>query len=104
MKYCVLYDLTIENEVFGFPTSNVEAAIDMVKEVIGDHINITYSSVEKGEGIVRYDETISHEAVVEANDKEHAREKVLIIIPDAVITDCWVLKTTEEKRILMESL
>jgi hypothetical protein len=92
MKYSVTYDQTIGHEAFEFPAIDVETAIAMVKEVIGDHIVISHASVVDGEGVVQYEETVTHEAVVSAESEGEARKKVLVIVPDANITNSWVLK------------
>jgi hypothetical protein len=92
MKYSVTYDLTIGHEVSDYSADRVESAIAMVKEVIGDHIVISHASIHDGEGVVQYEETVTHEAIIEADSETMAKKKVLAIIPDAHHIVSWVLK------------
>ena len=106
MKYSVLYDVTIGHEACDLPVETVDEALTLVREVIGDDIEVTHVSVEGCNGVVQYNLTTSLEAVVSADSILEAKEKVLAVIPDADITNSWELQEdqAEALRVLQEQV
>lgn len=93
-KWCVLYEVTTSHETEGIEANSLDEALALVREVLGEHINVTLVTTERGEiglksWIVGYNETISHEAVVEADTLEDAEDKVLMVEPTADIDKGW---------------
>jgi hypothetical protein len=92
MKYNVVYEQEVISEVYSLPVDTVDEAIALVREVIYDGVNIKSVSVDNGGGYVEYSDVVSSEAQVNAVSKDEAGRKVLLVLPDARITDIWELK------------
>lgn len=101
-KFSVTYNETIDHEACDLPVDSIDEAAALVREVIGDDIHITSINVYGDKSVVQYDVVTSHEAVIEARYKDEAKEKLLIVVPDAEITDTWELKEQpKDKRVIL---
>ena len=93
-KWCVLYEVTTSHETENIEADSVDEVLALVREVLGTHIEVTLVTKRTGvvsndTWIVGYNETISHEAVVEAESLDHAKNKVFLVEPTADFDKGW---------------